>query len=291
MVVPCHGAARTIGALLDALRAQTASGVEVVIVDTGADGTRRLLGDGVRVVDAPLQGGPAAKRNAGAAVASGRVLAFTDADCVPEPRWLEAGLAAGADLVQGPTLPDRDDGSFLSHHVVVRGPTPLFETSNLFVDRALFEGLGGFTTRYYTRYGLPFGEDAELGWRAMRSGATRAFAPDAVVRHPLGPESLSGHLREQWLARAFPRLVRDVPELRSELLWRRPFLSRRSAAFAAAVLGLLAARRFPPAALAALPYARILRGDAGHATERLASDAVLAGALAVGSVAAREPVL
>lgn len=301
VVIPCHGAARTIPALLDALAAQTHPSFEVIVADTGADGTRRRLdgmalrhGGHVRVVDAPLRGGPGAKRNAGAAAARGGLLAFTDADCVPEADWLAAGAAAGAEIVQGPTLPDRDDGSFLAHHVVVRGPTPLFETSNLFVDRRMFEDLGGFTTRYYTRFGVPFGEDAEFGWRAVRAGGRRGFAERAVVRHPLGQPSLRAHLREQWLARAFPLLVRDVPELRTELLWQRPFLSRRTAAFAAAAAGAAAARRFPPAALAAVPYARMLRAtapDTRTAAARIASDATLAAALAAGSVIAREPVL
>ena len=296
VVVPCHGAARTIPALLDALAEQTHDSFEVIVADTGADGTlHKLKVPGpLRVVRAPIAGGPAAKRNAGAAVARGRVLAFTDADCVPEPQWLAEGLAAGGALVQGPTLPDREDHSWLSHRVVVRGPTPLFETSNLLVERDLFKQLGGFTTRYYTRYGAPFGEDAEFGWRAVRAGAEHAFAPRAVVRHPVSAPSLRAHLREQWLARGFPRLVRDVPELRETLLWNRLFLSRRSAAFAAAAAGTLLARRFPPALAAALPYARLLRQtapDPGTGAARVASDATLFAALLAGSLAAREPVL
>ncbi len=38
--------------------------------------------------------GAGAARNGGAAKARGEILAFTDCDCVPEPRWLEAGVAA-----------------------------------------------------------------------------------------------------------------------------------------------------------------------------------------------------
>src|SRR5215207_5258294 len=84
VVVPCHAAAKTIGALLDALRGQTLdpSRYEVIVVDPGADGTRRVLdgiaadwsGPELHVVRGPLRDGPAAKRNAGAALARGRVL-------------------------------------------------------------------------------------------------------------------------------------------------------------------------------------------------------------------------
>src|SRR5262245_29994579 len=38
--------------------------------------------------------GPAAARNAGWRAARGAVVAFTDDDCVPSPRWLSDGLAA-----------------------------------------------------------------------------------------------------------------------------------------------------------------------------------------------------
>ena len=312
MVVPCHGAGRTVGQLLDGLRRQTLAPerFEVVVVDPGADGTRRILedlaaawrGPELRIARGPLRGGPAAKRNTGAALARGRVLAFTDADCVPEAGWLEAGLAAidrGADLVQGAVMPPTGSQLHpLSHTIHVMSDVGLHETSNMFYDRVLFERLGGFTTRYFRRYGAPFGEDVELGWRARRAGAQYSFELGAVVRHPVGPPSLRGRLREQWLARAFPQLVRDVPELRRALLYRRWFLTPRSARAFAAVAGVGLSRAVPPALLLALPYCRMLArelvGDrhrpaelAGLGAAHVVSDAALLVALATGSVRAR----
>ena len=316
VIVPCHGAARTIGPLLEALRAQALDPAryELIVVDPGADGTRRVLedvaagwsGPELRVVRGPLREGPAAKRNAGAAVARGRVLAFTDADCVPEPGWLAAGLAAvegGAELVQGAVVPPPGSATHpLSHTIHVMSDVGLHETSNMFYARDLFERLGGFTTRYFRRFGAPFGEDVELGWRARRAGARYRFEPAAVVHHPVGRPSLRGRLREQWLARAFPQLVRDVPELRDMLFYRRWFLTPRSAAAGVALAGIGAARRAPLAAVLCLPYARLLARDvravparpaalapllAAHAT----ADAALLAALAWGSLRARSLVL
>src|SRR4051794_24816927 len=42
----------------------------------------------------PASHGPAAARNAGWRAARGAIVAFTDDDCVPAPRWLPEGLAA-----------------------------------------------------------------------------------------------------------------------------------------------------------------------------------------------------
>ena len=316
VVVPCHAAAQTIGPLLEALRAQTLERerYEVIVVDPAADGTRRVLEDALarwtgpelRVVRGPLRDGPAAKRNAGAARARGRVLAFTDSDCVPEPEWLAAGLGAidrGADLVQGAVMPPEDAHLHpLSHTIHVMSDVGLHETSNMFYERRLFERLGGFTTRYFRRFGAPFGEDVELGWRARRAGGRYSFELGAVVRHPVGAPSLRGRLREQWLARAFPLLARDVPELREALFYRRWFLTRRSAAAAAALAGIASARRIPPAAVLALPYLRLLarelrlarpspRGLPGLIAANVVSDLALLVALAWGSARARSVVL
>ena len=313
VVVPCHAAARTVAPLLLALQAQELEPerYEVIVVDPAADGTRRILEQvaagwreppELRVVTGPLRDGPAAKRNLGAGLARGRVLAFTDADCVPEPEWLSEGLAAverGADLVQGAVMPPAGFAHHpLSHRIDVTTDVGLHETSNMFYERALFERLGGFTTRYFRRFGAPFGEDVELGWRARRAGASYAFEPRAVVRHPVGAPSLRRHLHEQWLARAFPQLVRDVPELREALLWRRWFLTSRSAAALTAAVALGGLRRTPLAALLALPYARFMRrellsaragrgGPAGVVAASAASDLTLLAALAWGSLRAR----
>ena len=314
VIVPSHGAAKTMPRLLDALAAQELDRerFEVLVVDLRADGTERLIEEraegwpdgGLRLVPAPMAGGPAAKRNLGARAARGRVLAFTDADCEPDPGWLAAGLratGAGHGLVQGRTVPPDPSELFpLANDIWVEGPYGLYETCNIFYARELFARLGGFTTRYFSRYGSPFGEDAELGWRARREGARFAFEPEALVVHPPHHWTLRAHLREQWRARGFPELVRDAPELREEFLHNRVFLSPDSARFLAAAAGVALGRRFPPAALLALPYARGVARRArsappGRRAElaRVAplSSAVLAAALAVGSARARTLVL
>jgi GT2 family glycosyltransferase len=181
----------------------------------------------------------------------------------------------------------------------VVGLSPLFEAANLFVRRDLFERLGGFESWLGPREGKELGEDVWFGWRARRTGARIAAAPDALVHHAVIPRGSIAFAAERWRLRFFPALARRVPELRSELFFARLFLSERSARFDAALLGLLAAtavRRVRYAA-AALPYVLTLShdlrepGGPRRAAGRAAADAVGCAALALGSVRYRSPLL
>lgn len=312
VIVPARDAAATLPALLDALAALHAppgTAVELLLVDDGStDATAGLAAAhpaGVRVLTSPGRG-PAAARNAAAAAARGEILAFTDADCAPEPDWLVAAVAAldaGADLVQGAVGPPPGVhvGPF-DRTVRVGQPTHLYETANLVVRRDLFDRLGGFESWLGTATAKELGEDAWLGWRAVRAGARTAFAADAVVRHAVHPGTPRSFVSERARLRFFPPLVARIPELRASFCFRRWFLTRRTAGFDLAIAGaLLAARaRRPWPLLLALPYARIVgrvaapwgprRGPA-VAAANVAADAVGAVALAAGSVCARTPVL
>ena len=183
VIVPAKDAAATITATLEALAAQDfEEGFEVVVVDDGsADETRAIAAaaDTV-VVDGPGFGaGPA--RNAGVAVARAPLLAFTDADCAPDPGWLSAGVArlrAGTELVQGRVVPAREDpGGPFSRRFWVSRDVGLHETANLFVTREAFDRVAGFQPlleHLIVGRGRPMGEDTWFGWRLRRSGASGA---------------------------------------------------------------------------------------------------------------------
>ena len=308
-IVPARDAAATIGRTLAALQAQTlgAGRNEVIVVDDASGDDTAAIAEraGVRVVRLAAQRGPAAARNAGVAAARAPVLAFTDADGEPAPGWLEAGLDAlrGADLVTGriaapPGVPVRAFDRTLR----IDGPSPRFESANVFARRSVFDAVGGFR-RLDGGPGVDeghFGEDALFGWRARRTGARVAYAREALVHHAVFPRGPRAYVAERRRLRYFPFLVRAAPELRGALTLRL-FLTPRSARFdlaLASVAGAVVARR-PWLALGAGPYVRRhLRTDqlwrrsvARHNAAEVAADLVGLAALLWGSARARTPLL
>jgi glycosyltransferase involved in cell wall biosynthesis len=311
VVVPARGAADTLPKTLAALRDQAVEGgFEVVVVDNGSDDAiaaiARGAGPGVRLVRTqPLRAGAA--RNAGARDSTAPVLAFTDADCVPQTGWLEAGLAAmaNADLVQGAVGPEAVAAGPFDRSVSVSGAA-LYETANLFVSRDVFDRVGGFEDWMTEDFERPFGEDVLFGWRAARTGARTAFSADARVSHAVRPRGAGGYVAERLRVRFFCALVRLVPELRQGFLYRRLFLSPRSARFdlavagvaAALVLGLTVSAVALLLCVLAIPYARHLwrrslpwgRRAPGVALAELAADAATLVALVYGSLRWRTPI-
>jgi len=297
VVIPARDAAATIGATLAALAEQAPD--EVIVVDDGSRDATVALAEASPVVTRVVGGmglGPGAARNRGVVVASGDVLAFLDADCVPQPGWLRAGLDAleDADLVQGRTTPplDRSRGPF-DRTLWVVAPCGLFETANLFVRRELFERLGGFEPWLSPARGKELAEDVWFGWRAVRSGARTAFSDAALVHHAVFERSPRDYVAERLRLRHFPVMAKRIPELRETFFWRRLFLTPRSAAFDAALAGVAlaaVARRPWPLALA-LPYARLARRRPRAFAVDVVADAVGLGALLAGSARERTLVL
>lgn len=206
-------------------------GFELVVVDDAStDATWTVLRElserdsRVRPYRLSRHAGPAAARNRGWRAARGALVAFTDDDCVPTQGWLAALCAAhadGADVVQGRTLPDVEDywsrGTF-SHWVEVPQFSHLYETCNISYRRSLLERLGGFDESFgASRGGAPNGEDAELGWRAAEVGAVGAFAPEALVRHPVTTSSFPRRLRSRLRSHRMVYFIRRHPGYRAFL--------------------------------------------------------------------------
>jgi glycosyltransferase involved in cell wall biosynthesis len=308
VIIPARDAEATLRAALGGLLAQERAPDEVIVVDDGSSDATVAIAEACPLVTAVLRqegAGPGAARNRGAAAATGDVLAFTDADCVPHPGWLAAGMAAlsGHDLVQGAVRPPPGSaiGPFDRTISVLRAHG-LYETANLFVRHELFASLGGFEPWLMPRDGKELGEDVWLGWRARRAGARMGFAADAVVDHAVFARGPREYILERVRLRHFPAMTRRIPELREHVLTRRYFLAPRTMAFDLAALGALAAAAAasPLPLLAALPYARHVRrrvsghgvrGGATIAAVDVVADAVGAAALVAGSVEQRTLVL
>jgi len=318
VIVPAHNAAELLPRCLDALARQTFTRFEAIVVDDGSsDGTAAVAEAHPlkpKVVRLRGGGGAGTARAAGVREAEGILLAFTDADCEPTPEWLGEGLAAleHAELVQGMTLPPpgAEVGPY-DRILAVTREWGLYESANLFVRRDAYAAAGGFsggqveveTFRAAGREGVadarPMGEDVAFGWRVRRAGGRTAFCEAAVVHHAVFARGAAEFVAERRRSRHFPALARELPELRDEFFWGGVFLSRRSASFDLAVVGIAAsfAVRRSSFVLGALPYVVHLASDWRRwrrpevVLANVAADAVQAAALARGSVAARTPVL
>jgi glycosyltransferase involved in cell wall biosynthesis len=320
VVVSARDAEATITPLLDGLHAQSdAPPFEVILVDNGSTDATADIAERhplrPRVMRRLRGQGPGVARNEGSAAASGEVLAFTDADCAPTPRWLAEGYRAmaRADIVQGAVrpMPGVRLGPF-DRTLSVAREHGLYETANLFVARTWFERAGGFTDwvswdgdgRAAPRVvpDRPFGEDAWLVWRARRLGATTAFSSEALVHHAVFPGDARTFMAEQVRLRYFPELVSRIPELRDVFAWRRYFLGARTAAFDAAAVSSVAALALtsPLPLIGVVPYLIRMRREIRpfglrktdalrFALALLARDAIGCAALVRGSLAARSP--
>lgn len=146
------------------------------------------------VVVEAAHAGPAAARNAGARRARGRLLAFTDDDCLVDRGWLRALEGAlrvdETRLVGGRTINGLPDNLFsaasqaLVEFLYVRfNAAPddawFFASNNMALARARFDALGGFDP------GFPMaaGEDRDFCDRQRHAGGRLVVAPGAVVSH------------------------------------------------------------------------------------------------------------
>jgi glycosyltransferase involved in cell wall biosynthesis len=165
---------------------------EVIVADNnsrcGIEEVKRVCGDFVRVVPAPIPGaGPA--RNVAVEASRGRYLAFTDEDCKPAPNWLERGLEAlsTSEMVGGrveveyedpacPTAVEAFERVFAFNVRRYVEKLGFGVTANMFVPRGVFDRVGGFR---------PEGpDDLEWGQRATAAGYRWRYRPEVVVAHP-----------------------------------------------------------------------------------------------------------
>lgn len=197
VVVPFFQSEPTLGKCLAGLSSQTLARdtYEIIAVDDGStdNGAEQARRAGVRLVQQPHLGAPAA-RNAGIAVATGKWIAFTDADCVASRGWLRALSAAvegndreilgaaGPVIGQPSSAPasrfvDLSGGLDTARHL--QHPRfPFAPSGNVMYRRDALQAVGGFDARYAAY------DACDLYRRLMLEvGGKFVFAESAVVFH------------------------------------------------------------------------------------------------------------
>ncbi|MBI3602294.1 MAG: glycosyltransferase [Candidatus Omnitrophica bacterium] len=209
VIVPAYNACKTIGQTLKALAQQDyAEAFEIIVVDDGSsDQTAEVIHSfaNARYVHQP-HAGPAAARNHGASLAKGRMLAFTDADCIPHKDWLSqlmGGFVAGDVAVVMGSYGITNSENLLAYcvyreilfrhqHLLPDFPK-VFGSYNVCIQRHVFEHVGGFSTAY--RYAS--GEDNDLSYKIIESGWRIYFERNALVDH-FHPTQIGIYLKEQF---------------------------------------------------------------------------------------------
>ena len=190
VVVAAYRAARTLPRVLAALEPQVRRpGRELLVVESGGEAELvRRLAPWARVVERAERTLPGLARNLGVEEARGRLIAFLDADAVPEPGWLDAlerALEPDLDAVAGLVVngtPRRAVGTagyLLEYSELLPGRSaPLVHavTCNLLVRRSALVRDGGFPEDLWP------GEDTVLTFRLASAGRL-GLAPDARVAH------------------------------------------------------------------------------------------------------------
>lgn len=193
VIIPTYRDWPGLALCLDALRRQTlpAEHFEIIVVNNDTAGAPPDFDlRGATLLHEP-RGYSYAARNAGLAAARAPLLAFTDADCIPDPQWLQAGLA---------TLDGNDAIALVAGHVRVLAPARrslatdaeqalAFRqqdhvragravTANLFVRRRVIEKIGPFDASLQSM------GDFDFTGRATAAGFTLVYAAEAAVAHP-----------------------------------------------------------------------------------------------------------
>ena len=249
VVIPHLNDPAALARCLAALAAGTRQPDEITVVDNGSAQPPQAVcaaHPGVRLLVEPMPG-PGPARNAGAAASSGDVLAFTDADCLPDPGWLAAVEQAfgdpdlgilGGDVRVAVADPARLGmieayesifGYQVERYIRDIGFTI---TCNLAMRPGVLAAVGPFG-------GLAIAEDRDWGQRATAAGHRIRYAPGMIVRHPARRDF--GQLARKWDR----HMGHDYMQAQDQPLGRLRFLAKTLV--------------MAPSALAELP--RVLRSD------------------------------
>ena len=261
--------------LIDALEKQTldADSFEVIVADDASmDDTYQLLeelsrtsGIHLRFLRNETNLGPAASRNRAWRSARAPIIAFTDDDCVPVPRWLELGVKQvtdGTDVLVGKTSPNPEQIRSLRPFSRTMDTTDerYYATCNIFYRRDDLEAVGGFDDGFKN----PGGEDIDLAYRVRRLGRRTGFAPEVLVLHDVRPPSFRATVRETMRWEGIVRCTaRNPREARREHLWRRYFWKPSHPRVILAMLGLVMAPLIPIALGLTVPYLSMRLGGRG----------------------------
>ncbi|MEI6562934.1 MAG: glycosyltransferase [bacterium] len=194
IILPAFNEGAHIGSCLDAIRANISDpvSVEILVIDNGStDQTATVVRSrGIRVIEntAGHRLNISDLRNIGARESAGDILVFLDADMLVPVDWLEkAGLYFGAGFKGALGFTSRVPTTagwvgriwgqrlFLKRNRLM--DVDFLPGRNIFVNRVVFEAVGGFDPAFCT------GEDKDFTFRVRKAGYRVVSAPEVCLIH------------------------------------------------------------------------------------------------------------
>lgn len=225
VVIPAFNEEKHIGSCLAALEEQTlpCDQFEVVLVDNGSsDNTipvakKSVHSFALRIVSRPGIN-VSAVRNFGASLGHGEIVAFLDADCIVEAKWLaEAVRLAPAQGIWGAHYRVPANATWIAktwfryQATEQDGEVSFIPSSNMFLWRRDFNVLNGFDEAIRTS------EDVELCARAHDAKMPVIAFPALAVVHEGVPRSITQFYRQnRWHGAQLLKLfLRNLPSTRN----------------------------------------------------------------------------
>lgn len=201
MIIPYFNDRMRLLKCLDSLMRRAEGSFEIIVVDDGSEAPlvfeeACLKKNAVHLIRMETNRGPAAARNAGARLAQGRVLLFTDSDCVPMDDWVQKTVEQlNALRAQDPVTVAlcgrmKSTADFIgqchmhSNYAYVQSGVgrriEYLNTSCAAVMTEDFHAVGGFSED------LRVGEDPELALKLVERGGRIFYTPDVHIFHDHG---------------------------------------------------------------------------------------------------------
>ncbi|MDB4906548.1 MAG: hypothetical protein JWO05_1332 [Gemmatimonadetes bacterium] len=223
-----NGEASIVACVESLLALRSSREVEIIVVDNDStDGTRRRLESYADrlVLLSETERGVSAARNCGIRAARGEWVAFTDADCVVDPGWLDAlleplvrpevGIVGGRIAARhGANAIERFGEEIHDHKRAIEDDSNPYVISMSWASRRSVLIEAGLFDLAMLR-----GQDVDLAWRIHELGYQLVYAPNAVLQHG-NERTLLGLVREGYLHGRWGHRVRHRHRARGRAVRR-----------------------------------------------------------------------
>lgn len=195
IIIPVFNGGENFRYCLQSLKQFAPKNAEIIVVADGdTDGSGDLaVSYGAKVIRNSVSYGPAIARNLGAAIATGDIILFLDADVTLLPQTIaKIETVFSQDMEMAALIGSYDDNpgatNFLSQyknifnhytHQQANEEASTFWGACGAIRREIFETIGGFNESYH----LPSVEDIELGYRLKEAGYQIRLCKDIQIKH------------------------------------------------------------------------------------------------------------